>query len=42
MPDDKNKWVKFKNFNKMTKSPYAIYVDIEAILEMIYACMKKN
>ena len=32
MPTDKDKYVKFKNFRKMTKSPYVIYADCETIL----------
>ena len=35
MPDEKDKILKFKNFNRMTKSPFVIYADCEAILENI-------
>ena len=35
MPTEKDKYVKFKNFHKMTRSPYVIYADCEAILESV-------
>ena len=35
LPSDKDKFVKFKNYKKMVKSPFVIYADIESILEKI-------
>ena len=40
MPTEKDKFLKFKNYAKMTRSPFVIYADCEAILETITKCDK--
>ena len=38
MPTDKDKWLKFKNYEKQLSSPFVIYADFECVLPKVQSC----
>ena len=38
MPTDKDKWLKFKNYEKQLSSPFVIYADFECLLPKVQSC----
>ena len=38
MPAEKDKWLKFKNYEKQLSSPFVIYADFECLLPKVQSC----